>query len=230
MGATPFSPQELHDRAVREKFFHKVPSMPQESRVLLQHAYDEGFMRHAGQKRDDGKPYFEGHVVQVAYIALRFGYCRPLILAVCLLHDILEDSWMPLSKLERLFDHEIARMVTALSKSYGLEDPITGCATRTEKKPLPIYFEILVNMGDEVCLVKICDRLHNLSDLVDPDVNGRWTNNKRRAYIEETETYILPLALKLDPRMAEELKRLIAEIRANIRIRELEAAQASSTT
>jgi (p)ppGpp synthase/HD superfamily hydrolase len=218
--------QETHDRRVRTEFFNAVPSMKQEKRVLLQHAYDEAFIRHAGQTRDDGSPYFEGHVLPVARTLLRFGYNKASALIIALLHDTPEDSWMQLSLIERLFGHKIARRVAALSKSYNLEDPISGCATRTSKKPLDEYHKTIA-AGRTVGLVKIADRLHNLSDLINPPPGSRWTNVKRENYLQETETYILPLALALDPRMAEEMKRLIAEIRANIQVRILQAQLAA---
>lgn len=222
--------QETHDRQVRTDFFNAVPSMKQKKRVLLQHAYDEAFIRHAGQTRDDGSPYFEGHVLPVARTLLRFGYNKANILIVALLHDVPEDSWMQLSLIERLFGHKNARRVAALSKSYNLEDPISGCATRTSKKPLDVYHETIVAAGRTVGLVKIADRLHNLSDLINPPPGSRWTAEKRENYLRETETYILPLALKLDPRMAEEMKRLVAEIRANIHVRILQAQLAAPST
>lgn len=200
----------------RSRFFEQIPAMPQAMRQLIIWAYAIAKVWHKDQLRDDGVRYFE-HLRGVANILIHYGYIEPEYIVLAILHDILEDTYMPVLLLEQIFGHEIAREVLTVSKSYCLEDPRNGFMTRLPKREKEEYFFGIEHAGRRAALAKCADRIHNLSDLIDPPTDSRWTPQKRLSYVAETREWILPLALKFDSRLAEKLTHLceLIELKAN---------------
>lgn len=190
----------------RYEFFDAIPPMPQDERQRIQWAYRLAKMAHEDQSRDDGERYFE-HVRRVALRLIEFGYGEFDFIILALLHDTLEDTFTPVSMLEQLFGPTIARHVLTVSKSYCLEDPLTGTLTRTAKRDPKEYFEGIRRNGRLPAIAKCVDRIDNLSDLVDPPEGSRWTPEKRLRQVAETREWILPLAEMFDPRIADRLIR-----------------------
>lgn len=209
-----------HELVLREKFFRKLPPMKQSQRRRIHFAYDLGVMVHKGVTRDDsGVGYFEGHVLPVARTLRKLKYCTPGYIIGALLHDALEDSLISYMMLEELFGPRKVRSLLALSKSYAVEEPVSGSVLRTNKKSHAAYFEGLRAAGKKPIRIKLADRYCNLRDLVNPPAGSRFTIKKRESYIEETRTYLLPLADTYEPRLAVMIRKVIAEIEENIRQR-----------
>lgn len=144
-------------------------------------------LAHEGQTRLHGAPYLEHpravrrfteHLSDAVGFALDDG-----ARAVALLHDVLEDSSFTREQLADRFGDDVARRVALLSKPpLGVGDDKATHASR--------YFRGLDEKADDVTrLVKVADRLHNLSELPltkDPA--------RQRRYLEETAVALLPLA------------------------------------
>ena len=201
----------------RLEFFDRIPAMTQSERQRIQWAYCLAKKWHDGQTRDTGERYFE-HVRGVANILIDYGYVEPEYVVLGILHDILEDTTVPVSMLEQLFGPEIARQILTVSKSYGLEDPLTGFVVRSPKRTKDEYFAVIRRAGKCAALAKCADRIHNLLDLVDdPPAGSRWTPQKRLDQVAETREWVLPLAKMHEPRFAERLENLCALIEARVR-------------
>jgi GTP diphosphokinase / guanosine-3',5'-bis(diphosphate) 3'-diphosphatase len=200
----------------RQEFFEGLPPLPQDDRIKVQWAYDIGKMCHQGQYRDDGARYFE-HVRAVAQLLIDHGYHSVEYLVIAFLHDTLEDTFLKLSLLEQVFGPEIARGILSVSKSYGVEDPLTGRIHRLPKKSLDEYFGQIKRFGRRAAVVKCADRIENLSDLLNPQPEGsRWTAEKRLKQVKETEEWILPLAEMYEPRFEEKLLGQCETIRKSV--------------
>jgi GTP pyrophosphokinase len=191
----------------RFEFFDRIPAMTQQKRQRIQWAYILAKKWHEGQTRDGGERYFE-HVRGVANILVDHGYTDAAYVILANLHDILEDTTISLSMLERLFGPPIARDILTVSKTYGIEDPLTGFVTHSKKREKQEYFEGIRRNGKRPAVVKCADRIHNLSDLVDLPPGSRWTPEKRLAQVAETREWILPLAQMYEPRFVEKLTHL----------------------
>ncbi len=130
-----------------------------QDRKLIEDAYEFAKERHAGQKRRSGEPYIT-HPVAVAYF-LSTLHTGPETIAAGLLHDTEEDTGTANSELSARFGPTVASMVEALTK----------IADVTHKHDLHIMAEdhrkIFVAMAKDVrvILIKLCDRLHNMSTL-----------------------------------------------------------------
>jgi (p)ppGpp synthase/HD superfamily hydrolase len=94
------------------------------------------------------------------------------VLAAVLLHDVVEDTEYTLEELP--FSDEVKELVNLLThvKGQGNEE----------------YFGRIAKNG-KACLIKVLDRCNNVSTMA-----ASFSREKLISYIEETETYILPLA------------------------------------
>ncbi len=206
----------------RTLFFLLIPAMMQTARQLIFWAYDIAKRWHDDQVRDSGERYFE-HVRGVAKLLIEYGYTDAFTLALALLHDILEDTWFSLSMLEQIFGAEFARDVVSLSKSICIEHPVTGLKMRTEKLSAEQYEEQLRHATKRAIIVKCCDRIHNDMTLIrlhlnNPSLASRWTPAKCLRYAQETLDFVVPLAEKHDPHLAERLRHEVELIQLNVKL------------
>ena len=111
---------------------------------------------HQDQKRREGSPYIS-HPVEVANILLAFHLDHETICAG-LMHDVLEDSNVQKTSLEKLFGKDIANLVDGVSKLNKMEfsDIAERNVQSTQKMALAMSKDI------RVIIVKLCDRLHNM--------------------------------------------------------------------
>jgi GTP diphosphokinase / guanosine-3',5'-bis(diphosphate) 3'-diphosphatase len=191
----------------RKRFFQNFPTLSPSERNRVFWAYDIAKCRHRGQIRDSGERYFE-HPRGVAKILFDHGYKSVSYLVLAIIHDCPEDTYVSISKIERLFGTMITREVLTLSKTYGIEDPVTGFVRRSRRRTSKTYYGDIGRSSKRAILVKIADRIYNSRDLINPPKGSRWTPKKRLAKVAETRKWILPLAEKYEPRFAKELRRL----------------------
>lgn len=178
-------------------------------RRLIQAAYELAKLGHAKQTRDGGDRYFN-HPRDVAWLMVEFRYANWKELCAALLHDGLEDTYIPDIVYIQTFGPDVYRWIETLSKSVPRIDPLTGCVTGYVKKTLDEYFEELMRSPEEVRAIKCCDRLHNLRTI------GSRSAQKKREQIDETRKYILPLADATNRAIAEAIRFEIARIEAEL--------------
>ena len=123
---------------------------------LLQTAYNVAFEAHKGQLRKEGSPYIS-HPVAVATILIELHLDIETVCAG-LMHDVLEDSFIKKSYLEKLFGKEVVAIVDGVSNLNKLDfDSIEDRnANNLQKMALAMSKDI------RVIIVKLCDRLHNM--------------------------------------------------------------------
>ncbi|MEY4723416.1 MAG: hypothetical protein RLZZ324_929, partial [Candidatus Parcubacteria bacterium] len=175
----------------RFEFFDCIPPVPQADRQRVQWMYLICKWAHDGQYRDGGERYVN-HVIRVATILIQHGYTDVAYIMLALGHDLLEDTFFPLSLLEHIFGPDLARGIVSISKSYGFEDPLTGHIHRVERFPgltkaekLQEYFAGIERFGRRAAIAKCADRIDNLTDLVGDQPEGsRWTPEKRLSTVE----------------------------------------------
>jgi len=109
---------------------------------------------HGDQKRKSGEPYYS-HPLEVAYMISEYKL-KTNIIAVSILHDIVEDTEVTVEMIEGTFGQRIAEMVDRLTR-----DRPNGTKLSVE--------EILNNAyhlkDKEVLLIKLFDRLHNIQTI-----------------------------------------------------------------
>src|SRR5246127_4640980 len=181
---------------------------PNADEGALSRAYVYSMKAHGAQMRDSGDPYFS-HPVEVAGILAQMKLDSPSIVAR-LLHDTVEDTIATLDDIERLFGHEIGRLVDGVTKlsRIELQSDQTKQAENFRKLVLAMSADI------RVLLVKLADRLHNMQTL-------RFINSddRRRRIARETMDIYAPLAERLGMhRMKDQLEDLaFAELHGDAR-------------
>jgi (p)ppGpp synthase/HD superfamily hydrolase len=114
---------------------------------------------HRDQERKVGSVPYITHLVHVSVILLRYGYPEDIVIAG-LLHDIVEDTDIPLEKIETDFGPVVAGVVAALS-----ERKLEGDVKRPwEERKLELLAQLRQSSAEAVA-VKAADTLHSTRSL-----------------------------------------------------------------
>lgn len=130
----------------------------------LEHAIAYATEKHKGQKRRSGKPYIT-HPLAVAYNLMTWDMDMDSILA-SVLHDTVEDTDATLDEIENFFGHDVAFLVDGVTKisqaRAGMRD-LESYLPQTKDNLSKLL--IAVSQDVRVLIIKLADRLHNLSTL-----------------------------------------------------------------
>ena len=136
---------------------------------------------HGEQKRKSGDPYYT-HPLEVAYMISDYKLKTDVIVA-SILHDIIEDTEVTAGMILDNFGWRITEMVDMLTRD------------RPDGNKLSVD-EVLNNayqkQDEEVLLIKLFDRLHNLKTL------NAITEEKKKKIALETLSSFLAIALSFD--------------------------------
>lgn len=130
----------------------------------LEHAIDFATKAHEGQKRKSGDAYIT-HPIAVAANLVEWDMDIDTVLAG-VLHDTVEDTDVTLEKIESLFGRDVAFLVDGVTKvsqaRAGMRD-LESYLPQTKDN----LSKLLVAVGQDVrvIIIKLADRLHNLSTL-----------------------------------------------------------------
>jgi (p)ppGpp synthase/HD superfamily hydrolase len=109
---------------------------------------------HDGQFRKSGEPYYT-HPLEVAYLVSEYKLTTNVIVTA-ILHDVVEDSEATVGMIVDAFSWRIAEMVDRLTR-----DRPDGSKLSVEE----IIYNSNKNEDDEVILIKVVDRLHNMQTI-----------------------------------------------------------------
>ncbi|MGL4766503.1 MAG: RelA/SpoT family protein [Formosimonas sp.] len=148
-------------------------------------AYNVADAAHLGQFRQTGEPYIT-HPIAVATLCASWKLDTQSIMAA-LLHDVLEDTGVDKISLANDFGAPVANLVDGLSKLDKLH------FDSKEAQQAESFRKMLLAMADDVrvILVKLADRLHNLSTMDTLELS------KRRRIAHETMEIYAPIAQRL---------------------------------
>ena len=123
---------------------------------LLQTAYNVAFEAHKDQFRKEGSAYIT-HPVEVASILIELHLDIETVCAG-LMHDVLEDSFIKKSYLQKLFGKDIVEIVDGVSNLNKLDfNSIEDRNVNNLQK-----MALAMSKDIRVIIVKLCDRLHNM--------------------------------------------------------------------
>lgn len=149
--------------------------------------YAAGF--HTGTRKDGKTPEYD-HQVAMAHMARTFikhlKFPEETLATICL-HDVPEDYDVSFDEIREVFGKRIGKSVKLLTKKH-----------RGSKVSPEVYY---AGMAEDAIasISKGLDRINNISSMVDV-----FTHEKQLAYIEETETFILPMLKKARRRFQEQ--------------------------
>ncbi|MFZ0879156.1 MAG: HD domain-containing protein [Candidatus Acidiferrales bacterium] len=126
---------------------------------LLRRAYDFAAERHSDQTRASGEPYLS-HPLEVAHILADMKF-DVTTLCAALLHDVVEDTKVPLERIADHFGPDVARLVEGATKISRLD------FLDTEARQAENVRKMLLAMVNDVrvVMIKLADRLHNMRTL-----------------------------------------------------------------
>ncbi|MFK7973271.1 MAG: HD domain-containing protein [Rickettsiaceae bacterium] len=143
---------------------------------------------HADQKRKSGEPYYT-HPLEVAYMVAEYNLKTDVIVAA-ILHDIVEDTEVTFGMILDNFNARITQMVDRLTR-----DRPDGTKWSVEQ----ILENAYKNNDNEVLLIKLIDRLHNMQTI------KIMSPHKRRKIILDTIEMFIPFTIHINNRTLEEL-------------------------
>src|ERR1700687_4805227 len=158
---------------------------PAEDPWNVRRAYEIAAERHRDQFRISGDPYIS-HLLEVDHILVDMRL-DATTLSAALLHEVIEDTEFPVSRLEERFGAEVARLVEGVTKigRLNMMAPEARQAENVRKMLLAMVNDV------RVVLVKLADRVHNMRTLeyLEP--------TKQQRIARETMDIYAPIAHRL---------------------------------
>ena len=160
--------------------------------ALVKKAFEYCVLKHEGQKRSTGEPYYT-HPFNVALIIVSLGMDSKAI-AAALLHDVVEDTDATLEDIKCEFGEEVALLVDGVTKIGRLN------FSTKEQQQAESLRKMLIAMGQDirVIIIKLADRLHNMRTI------DAMTPQKQRDKSVETLEIYAPIAHRLGIRSVKE--------------------------
>ena len=142
---------------------------------------------HKGQARKSGEAYII-HPLTMACQAVSMGVNDDNIVAAILLHDVVEDCGVSVNDLPVNKEvKEAVNLLTYVKPEKYKERDGEGPSILVVKNN---YYDA-ISKNRIASIAKLFDRCHNVSSMA-----GVFTKEKLDEYIEETETFVLPLIRK----------------------------------
>lgn len=158
----------------------------------IERAYKLAEEAHGEQKRRSGEPYII-HPVCVAKILVELGMDTESVIAA-LLHDVVEDTDVPLATIEKMFGKDVSLLVNGVTKLGKI--PYSS----KEEQQAENLRKMLLAMAQDirVMIIKLADRLHNARTF------EHLSDTKRRYKALETMEIYAPIADRLGIRRIKE--------------------------
>ena len=168
-----------------EIFANLVNSISHFDTNSLRSAYELAKNAHKDQKRASGEPYIT-HPLFVAKYLSEIGMDNETIISA-LLHDVVEDTDVKLSRIKKEFGKEVALIVDGVTKL----DKINFSSTEEAQAESIRKMVIAMSKDVRVLILKLADRLHNI-ETIDP-----LPDSKKNKIAAETLYVYSPLAHRL---------------------------------
>lgn len=162
-------------------------------RLQVMKAFEFARREHGAQRRKSGELFFN-HPLEVAIYLAEYRLDADA-LSAALLHDIAEDTLIPLERISDEFGPQVAKLVDGVTK---LKEVTRGVAQESRRlSPEEIQQatlqKLLKAMTTDVrtVIIKLFDRLHNMRTI------NALPPHKQKAKAEETLSVFAPLAYRL---------------------------------
>ena len=152
---------------------------------FIENAYEFAKEAHKGQQRRSGQEYIV-HPLEVAKI-LADLHVDAITIVAGLLHDVVEDTDVPLKKIAESFGDDVALLVDGVTKLSKIE------FKSKEEQQVENLRKMFLAMAKDirVIIIKLADRLHNMRTL------RHQSPEKQKEIAEETIEIFAPLAHRL---------------------------------
>jgi len=148
---------EFYEPEIRD-LFTKATYLSDDDKILVERAFHFAKKAHIGQTRNNGEPYFN-HVFATASNLAELRMDADTISAG-MLHDTIEDCEVTYDQLQKEFNDDVAFLVESVTKLSKLK--YQGVERHVES--LRKFF-VAAAQDLRVVIIKLADRLHNISTL-----------------------------------------------------------------
>ncbi len=159
----------------------------------MEKALKYSVISHENQVRKSGEPYVV-HPILVATVTAYYSNDEHMVIAA-LLHDIVEDTDISITELEKEFGADVACIVDGLTKIVEIREHELADSTDDKQllsSALTFRKMLIASIKDvRIMVVKLCDRLHNMLTL------EALSLEKQRKISEETLVVYAPIAHRL---------------------------------
>lgn len=161
-----------------------VAGLDEAGALLVRAAWRFAQAAHEGQVRNDGVRVID-HVEGVARNLLRFGPADAELRAAATLHDVVENTPVPLEELEERFGPRVARLVDAVTNRPGEDAEAAALRAR--------------DAGADALLLRLCDRLDGVRRSVGrpPEKRAKFLAASRRVHLALAREHFPELAAAL---------------------------------
>lgn len=161
-------------------------NLTDEDKKLIRKAFDVAVEAHSEQRRKSGEAYIFHPIAVAKIVASQIGLGSTGI-ASALLHDVVEDTDITISDIEKMFNPKIAKIVEGLTKIPKVKND-QEISLQAEN-----FRKMLLTLNDDVrvILIKIADRLHNMQTM------DGMVDYKQAKIASETLYIYAPLAHRL---------------------------------
>lgn len=161
-------------------------SLTTDDKKLIRKAFDIAVEAHKDQRRKSGEAYIFHPIAVAKIVASQIGLGSTGI-ASALLHDVVEDTDITISDIEKMFNPKIAKIVEGLTKIPKVKND-QEISLQAEN-----FRKMLLTLNDDVrvILIKLADRLHNMQTM------DGMSDYKQAKIASETLYIYAPLAHRL---------------------------------
>ena len=157
-----------------------------EDKKIIRKAFDVAVNAHKDQRRKSGEAYIFHPIAVAKIVAAEIGLGATAI-AAALMHDVVEDTEITVSEIEKMFNPKIAQLVDGLTKIAKVKtDQEISMQAENFRKML-----LTLNDDVRVILIKLADRLHNMQTM------ESMVDYKQAKIASETLYIYAPLAHRL---------------------------------
>lgn len=155
---------EAENKAIAQEYKELLrisyQTLTDEDKKLIRKAFDVAVDAHKEQRRKSGEAYIFHPIAVAKIVASQIGLGATAI-AAALMHDVVEDTEITISDIEKMFNPKIAQIVEGLTKIPRIkkDQEISLQAENFRKMLLTLHDDV------RVILIKIADRLHNMQTM-----------------------------------------------------------------
>jgi GTP diphosphokinase / guanosine-3',5'-bis(diphosphate) 3'-diphosphatase len=189
-----FAPGAVSERDFAREFYDKVKPGKGFDKKLVYEAFGYAKTAHQGQLRRSGEPYIH-HPFCVAKILLELGMSSQMV-ATAFLHDVVEDTSVPILEIEQKFGKEVAGLVQGVTNlgqvdfsTYSKEELQAALASYKNENLRKLFLSMAEDV--RVVIIKLADRLHNMKTI------KALAKKDQERIARETLNIFAPLALRL---------------------------------
>lgn len=177
-----------------------LSGLPDSSRSKILSALSFAKSAHGSQMRDEGSPYVI-HPIRATCTLIDMGISSVDILCAMLLHDVVEDTGIPIEEIQRQFGKRTAKLVANVTRPRPLDE-----SDSQKKESKKNKYATVLTSDPDTRMIKCADMLDNIQSWSAIPKNHP-SRQKLARWYREVEQFAIPIAEKTDERFADEIRK-----------------------